>query len=289
VYGIFYILSLLPWRIIYILSDGAYFLLYYVFGYRKQVVMGNLLIAFPGKTEAERKSIARQFYKQFADNFLEIIKLISISKEELNKRFTANFDVINNLYNSGVNVQLHSGHFFNWEYANLAYSANIRYPLVVVYMPLTNKIFNRLFLKLRQKFGSNMVAATDFKKDFIPFSKQRYVLALVGDQNPGNPGNAYWTTFFNKLTPIVKGPEKGAKINRTAVVMCNFYPLKRGYYHSEFVLLTTDARSLPDGEITKKMLAYIEDTIRKHPHCYLWSHRRWKWQFDEEKHRKLVI
>lgn len=251
--------------------------------------MNNLLIAFPEKTEEERKHIAKEFYKKFTDNFLEVLKLISISKEEFNKRFTGNFEVINDLYDSGVNVQLHSGHFFNWEYANLGFSANLRYPFVVVYMPVDNKVFNRLFLALRQKFGSLMVAATDFRKDFSPYSKQRYVLALVGDQNPGHPDNAYWATFFNKLTPIVKGPEKGARINKTAVVMCNFYPVKRGYYRTELILVTTDPRSLPDGEITKRMLAFIEEAIRKNPSCYLWSHKRWKWQFDEERHRKLVI
>jgi len=196
---------------------------------------------------------------------------------------------MNDLYDSGVNIQLHLGHFFNWEFANLACSSHSRYPFIVVYMPVKNKVFNKLFLRLRSRFGGILIAATDFRNEFLPYSKGRYSLGLVGDQNPGNPDNAYWTIFFGKLTPIVKGPEKGARINRTAVVMCNFYPVKRGYYNMHFELLTTNPRSLPDGEITKKMLAYIEDAIRKHPSCYLWSHKRWKWQFDEEKHRKLVI
>jgi len=252
-------------------------------------VMNNLLTAFPEKTEVERTRIAKDFYKKFADNFIEVIKLISISEKELNRRFTGNYEVINDLHDSGVNIQLHLGHFFNWEFANLAFSANFRYPFIVVYMPVNNKVFNRLFLKLRQRFSSRMVAATDFRRDFLPFSKQRYVMGLVGDQNPGHPDNAYWSLFFNKLTPIVKGPEKGARINKTAVVMCNFYPVKRGYYRSEFVLVTTEPRSLPDGEITKRMLGFIEDSIRRHPSAYLWSHKRWKWPFDEEKHRKLVI
>lgn len=289
IYGIFYLLSLLPWGVIYLFSDFAYFVLYYVFGYRKQVVLGNLQTAFPEKTEAERKRIAKQFYRQFTDNFIEVIKLMSISKEELQKRFDGNFEVLNNLYSTGVNVQLHLGHFFNWEFANLSASSRSPYPFLVVYMPVKNKVFNKLFYHIRRRFGSYLISAENFRNDFGPYSKGRYVLVLVGDQNPGNPDEAYWSPFFGKLTPIVKGPEKGAKINRTAVVMCKFYPVKRGYYKIHFELLTMQARTTPDGEITKKMLAFIEDAIREHPATYLWSHRRWKWQFDEEKHRKLVI
>lgn len=289
VYGIFYLLSLLPWRVIYLFSDFAYFLLYYVFGYRKQVVMGNLQIAFPDKTEEERKRIAKQFYRQFTDNFIEIIKLISISKKELLKRFTGNFEVLENLYATGANVQVHLGHFFNWEFANLATSSQTSYPFVVVYMPVKNKVFNRLIYNLRRRFGAHLVAATNFRNEFNPYTKGRYALVLVGDQNPGNPDEAFWAPFFGKLTPIVKGPEKGAKINRAAVVMAKFYPVKRGHYQIHFELLTTQARNTPDGEITKKMLEFIEGAIREHPATYLWSHRRWKWQFDEEKHRKLVI
>jgi KDO2-lipid IV(A) lauroyltransferase len=287
VYGLFYLLSLLPWKAIYIFSDGVSFLLYHVFRYRKNVVMNNLLIAFPEKTTDERKKIAKDFYRDFTDNFLEVIKFISISEKELNKRFVCDYSPVNDLYDSGVNVQIVLGHFFNWEFANLAYSANVRYPFVVVYMPITNKIFDRIFYKMRQRFGTHLVAATEFRKEFLPHLKQRYALVLVGDQNPGIPDNAYWVPFFGKVAPFVKGPERGAKLNKCAVVLCNFYKTKRGHYKSELFLLTTDASKLPEGEITKKMIAFIEDTVRKHPSNYLWSHRRWKHEFDETKHRIL--
>src|ERR1700739_2908177 len=119
VYGFFYLLSFLPWRILYIISDGVAFLLYHIIGYRKDVILNNLQIAFPEKTLAERKKITKEFYKDFTDNFLEVIKFISLSEEELNKRFVCDYRPINNLYDSGVNVQLVLGHFFNWEFANL--------------------------------------------------------------------------------------------------------------------------------------------------------------------------
>ena len=289
IYGLLYALSLLPWRVLYIFSDGIYLLMYYIIGYRKDVVIENLAIAFPEKTADERTTIMKGFYKNFIDNFIETLKLLSISGNELNKRFSGNFDVMNDLHGKYQKVQLHSGHFFNWEFANVGYSHNFKFPMLTVYMPISNKALDKVFYKLRSRFGAELIAATEFSKKFAGYSKKEYCLALVGDQNPGSPENAYWTMFFGKMTPIVKGPERGAKVANAAIVMCNFYKIKRGYYGSEMVLLTTEARNLPHGEITKKMMQFVEDTIRKYPSNYLWSHRRWKWEFDAEKYKKLVI
>ncbi len=289
IYGFLYALSLLPWRVLYIISDAIYLLMYYVIRYRKQIVLDNLSIAFPEKSDVEKTAILKEFYKGFIDNFIETIKLFSISKEELNKRFTGNFEVVNDLYATGKKLQLHSGHFFNWEFANLGYSLNFKYPLLTVYMPIANKALDKIFINMRKKFGANLIAATEFATKFAGYNKQQYCLALVGDQNPGGPDNAYWTPFFGRMTPIVKGPERGARVANTAIVMCNFYKVKRGFYRTDLVLLTTEPRSLPQGEITKQMVAFVEDTIRQYPAGYLWSHRRWKWQFDPEKYGKLVI
>ncbi|MBG9376206.1 lipid A biosynthesis acyltransferase [Panacibacter sp. DH6] len=289
VYGIFYLLSLLPWRVIYIISDGIYGLLYYIIRYRRDVVDNNLLIAFPEKSEQERKKIAKDFYKGFVDNFIEVIKFVSISKAEVQKRFTFDAHVINDLYPTGRNIQLTLGHFFNWEFANIAYASKITYPIVLVYMPIENKVFDRLFKKIRERFGTNLVAATRFRKEFLPYAKQRYALGLVADQNPGGPDIAYWTDFFGRKTAFVKGPERNAKMNNEIVILVNFYKVKRGYYHSVFEVITTEPRTLPEGAITKQMVAFIEKCIRQRPANYLWSHRRWKWEFDDEKHGQFVI
>jgi Kdo2-lipid IVA lauroyltransferase/acyltransferase len=288
VYGIFYLISLLPWRVMYIISDFITFILFHVIGYRKKVVIANLLIAFPEKSERERSDIVKLFYRQFTDNFIEVIKFLSISKKELNRRFVCDYSVINDLYSSGKNIQLLLGHFFNWEFANLAYANNLLYPFVVVYKPIESKIFSRLFNHVRKRFGTHLVAADTFRKDFSQLSKQRFCLVLVGDQNPGDPNNAYWTPFFGKMTPFVKGPERGAKLYDAAVVMCNFYTVKRGYYRSEIKLLTTEPRSMPDGAITRHMISFVEESLRDHNANYLWSHKRWKHAF-RDKHQHLVI
>ncbi|MDB5191529.1 MAG: KDO2-lipid lauroyltransferase, partial [Segetibacter sp.] len=291
-YGFFYLLSLLPWRVLYFISDCLYAVLYYVVGYRKQVVMHNLLLAFPEKTEAERLRIAKDFYHNFLDNFIEVIKLLHISEKEFRSRIKSNVEVLNALEGQVPNVAIASAHFFNWEYANLAISLESRFQLLTVYMPVKNKAFDKLMYKMREKFGAKLIPATppaEFRKAFLQHARTSYALGLVSDQNPGNPNNAYWLPFFGRLTPFVKGAEKSAKSAKSGVVFLHFYKIKRGYYGFEYKLVTTDAKSYEDGQLTKELIRLTEAAIRRFPSNYLWSHRRWKWEYNEEAHGKLVV
>jgi KDO2-lipid IV(A) lauroyltransferase len=251
--------------------------------------MNNLAIAFPEKSIEERKKIAKEFYKQFIDSFIEVIKLISISPQELDERYKCDSSVIEELRLKNKNINLLLGHYFNWEFANLSMSLHAKQKFIGVYMPISNKIFDKLYIKIRSRFGTTLVDATNFSKEFKQAANTQYILGLIGDQNPGDPQNAYWVSFFNKPTPFVKGPEKGSRLNNVAAVALRIYRKKRGFYNAEFKLLATDAKSLPVGELTKQMVAFFEDAIRKNPSNYLWSHKRWKWEFDEQEHGKLLV
>lgn len=291
-YFIFYLFSLLPWFILYLVSDGIYILVYYVFGYRKKVVLNNLQIAFPEKTEKERIRIAKDFYHNFIDNFIETLKLISISEKEMLRRFkTNNINVLNDLYDKVDKVQIITGHYFNWEFANLSVGIESKFPFLVVYMPLKNKSFNKLIYTIRTKFKTVLISATNYRNEFKKYSSGKYSLILVSDQNPGNPENAYWGNFFGKKTPLVKGPEKGSKQNNTAVIYADFYKIKRGFYQLDFELISINPREdfKKEGTLTKLLLHKIEESIKQHPANYLWSHKKWKHEFDEKKHGHLII
>ena len=289
VYGFLYLLSLLPWWVIYLLSDLVYLIVYHIAGYRKKVVFGNLRIAFPDKTEADREKIAKRFYRNLIDTFIEMIKLISISKKEMQKRFTSNIEVLNDLYATGQNVEVVTGHFFNWEMANLSVGMNSAYPFVVVYMPLSSKVMDRVIYKMRARFGSLLVPATEFKNNFHKHINGNYALILVADQNPGGPEKAYWVDFFSKPAPFVRGPETGAKKNNAAIIYADFYKIKRGYYRVELELVTTDPKSYEEGKLTHLLVKKVEASVRKRPDNYLWSHRRWKFEYDQEKFGHLKI
>jgi Kdo2-lipid IVA lauroyltransferase/acyltransferase len=289
VYPLLYALSLLPWFIIYVISDAFYVLAYYIIGYRKKVVRGNLAIAFPEKTVAERLRIEKDFYHQLIDSFIEMIKLISISKAELNKRFICDYSLVQQIERSGQKLQFHGGHFFNWEFVNLAFSANAPMPFIGVYMPISNKVMDKIFYNYRAKFGTILIPAPKFKYEFPKHSHQQYSMALAADQSAGNPNNGYWLPFFGKLTPFVTGPEKGAKLNNTAILFTTYYKIKRGFYQCEFSLYTTAPNTLPEGKITKDYRDFVEDQIRQRPSNFLWSHKRWKHQYDEAKFGHLRV
>ncbi len=289
-YVLFYLISLIPWPVIYLLSDGVAFLLRKVFKYRIAVVQHNLKIAFPNKSPEERNQIAKEFYQKFTDSFFETIKLISMSDKTFKKRFTSNVEVLNNLYASGQSVQLMAGHFFNWEFANWGAAKYGTYPLIAVYMPLSNAFFDRLILDMRKRYGSIMIPATNFKNQFHQYANSgQYAMALAADQNPGNPKSAYWVSFFGQLTPFVKGPEKGAKLNNTAQVFIHFYSTKRGYYHAHYEVMTTSPNYLKDGQLTAMYVKVLEEKIKQQPANYLWSHRRWRYTYDAAQFGHLVV
>jgi len=286
-YGPLYLISLLPFFILYAISDFAFFIIYHVAGYRKTIVMANLNIAFPEKGMLEKKKIARQFYKNLVDTFIETIKLLSISDKEFDKRISIDIHECNEIAKY-KNIQVHSGHQMNWEYAHLAFARNIKTLWVGVYMNINNKYVDRLFLEVRKKFNTLMVPVHSFTKDVRSIYDKRYALALIADQNPGIPKNAYWLNFFNKAVPFMAGADKGAVRNNTAVVFVNFIKVKRGYYKFEPIVITENAGGYKDGELTLLYRDFLEDAIRKQPDNYLWSHRRWKWDYKQEYSRRWI-
>lgn len=250
--------------------------------------MNNLLLAFPEKSQQQRIRIAKEFYKNFLDTFIETIKFLSISDKQFSERLTGNFELLSDLYKTGQNVQIHSGHFFNWEYMNWGIPKYTPYPFIGVYMPVANRAFNKIILNMRQRYHGILLSTTDFKTSFHQLAKGRYALGLYADQNPSNASQSYWLPFFGKLTPFVAGPEKSARINNAAVVFVHHYRVKRGYYHADFELITTTPKEFGRGQLTKIYVAYIENCIRKIPANYLWSHRRWKHEFKEEYKKQVV-
>jgi KDO2-lipid IV(A) lauroyltransferase len=282
VYGFLWLISLLPLRVLYVLSDCVYGLAFYIIKYRKEVVMKNLLTAFPEKTEKERKQIAKKFYHNLIDMFIETLKMLSVSEKVLEKRFTANWDLVNEIHATNKSLQIHVGHNFNWEWGNLIMTKKTVYKLLAVYMPLSSKIMERLFYKIRTRTGAVFLRATHMKEDFLPYQNSQYLIGLVADQNPGHPGNAWWFNFFGRPTPFLKGPAKAALANGTAVVFAFIHKPRRGYYEAIFSPAVEITGTTTEQELTQKFVIYLEEVIKKYPDMWLWTHRRWKHEWKPE-------
>jgi KDO2-lipid IV(A) lauroyltransferase len=287
-YALLYLFSLLPLWVMYLISDFLSGFVYYVIGYRRKVVEDNLSIAFPEKSEKERSQIAKRFYRNFTDTILESIKLISSGQKLIDRMFVVDPQAFSVFEGTEKNIQIHAMHNFNWEIINLGVSKQMKLPFLGVYQPIINPFFEALFRKIRTRNGTLLIPANDFKNNFIPHQGKQYVLALVADQNPGNPARAWWIDFFGKPAPFVTGPEKAARMRDTVVVFAHFFRLKRGVYTFTTQKITDEPASMPEGELTNKYLDYIEQKIREQPDNYLWSHRRWKHPFKPE-YQDLVL
>lgn len=282
VYGFLYLLSLLPLRVLFILSDGIYVLVYHIMGYRKEVVRNNLEIAFPEKSAEERRRIEKQFYKNFIDNFIETLKLLSGGNKFAVKHFVTDNTIMEQEFAKGNKLQFHLGHNFNWELANVAVTAYTSYPIMIVYMPIKNEVMEKVMIKLRSVSGNILLPATDMKNAMLPYRSTKYLLALVADQVPGDASKAYWMNFFGRPTPFTRGPERGAVAGNLSVVFGQIFKTKRGYYRLVYELCTDAAASMPKGEITRRYVRFLEKVIREHPEMWLWSHRRWKREWKPE-------
>ncbi|MEP6724266.1 MAG: lysophospholipid acyltransferase family protein [Bacteroidota bacterium] len=282
VFGILYLISLLPLPVLYLLSYFFYFVTYYIAGYRKEVVFKNLGIAFPEKTAAERKIIAKQFYRHFWDNWIEALKLISIPAATVRKRVSAGLSALKTVYASGRSCHILLGHQFNWEWGNAIVTLDASFTLLAAYSPLSNKIFDRVFLYIRSRFGTALLPFNDMRRAMLPFRHKQYALALMADQSPPGPDKTYWLNFFNTPTAFLKGPERGARLGNMPVIFISLSKPRRGYYHLETSLLADNAGLLAEGELTQKYVQALEDNIRRNPALYLWSHNRWKHEWREE-------
>jgi KDO2-lipid IV(A) lauroyltransferase len=272
---------MLPFFVLYRLADFVYGLMYYVIGYRKEIVMANISIAFPQKTMTEKKAIAKKFYRNLADTFIETIRMLSMSQKEFEKRCTTNFDIVAQLEKKGKIIQFQSGHQMNWEYANWLMSKELSIPFIGVYKKISSKSINRIFYNMRSRYKTLLVSTDEFKEKKKELLTGQYSLALAADQN-GNPASSYWLNFFTKATPFVTGPALGAIKTNSTIVFVEFQKPQRGYYHFHCTLMAENAADFTPQELTLAYRKLLEEAIIKQPDNYLWSHRRWRHQYEDK-------
>jgi KDO2-lipid IV(A) lauroyltransferase len=242
--------------------------------------LNNLAIAFPGKTEKERLRIAKDFYHNLTDTFIETIKFLHWNIKDVEKRFQADLSGIEEAYKTGRPIHLLGMHNMNWEYVNWGLVKKMKVPFLGIYMPIGNKAFDKIILNMRTRYGTIMLPATDFKNAYLPYIKKSHLLASAADQSPGHPNNSFWVNFFNRPTAFVKGAERGAVALNATIVFGHFYKIKRGHYRIDTTFVTDEAAKLSDGQMTKAFADYVEAAIKSQPANYLWSHRRWKHEWN---------
>lgn len=282
VYPIFYVLSLLPFRVLYGISDFFYLIMYHIVGYRKKVVRKNLSSSFPEKTSQELKEIERGFYHWLCDYFVETLKLLTVSDETLLKHIEfRNAEQIEEYYDKGQTCAAILGHYCNWELLSatgLAFKRHKEAVCGLIYHPLRSKIFDMLFKDIRQSKGGVCIPKQEILRYLVRYKREKrmWLFGYISDQSPKYLNIHCWLPFLNHDTPVFTGGEKIMKKMNDAVFYVDMHRPERGKYICTFRLITDKPAEMQENEITTRFFKMLEDTIKRDPRLYLWTHDRWK-------------
>ncbi len=282
-YGINWIMTLLPLRVLYIFSDLLFLVLYYFPSYRRKVVQENLKNSFPEKSDKERALIERKFYRHLADLCLETLKLTHLSNKELRERFNVtNPELLDTICNSGRDIVVVHSHYNNWEWL-VCLPLYLKAKIVCIYKPLQDQLFDSFMNHLRTRNDVSITPTTHVIREIVVNRKKnrRAVYGFIADQTPAKPDIRYWTTFLNQETPVHLGIEKISEKYDMAVVFFNVRKVKRGNYSLTAELLFDHPKGLPEYLVTETHVKRLESLIREQPEYWIWTHRRWKYKKSE--------
>lgn len=279
-YAGMWLVALLPFWALYILSDGLCFLMRHIVHYRRKVVRRNLSNSFPEKSQDELRRIERKFYHYICDYMVEEVKMMRMSFEDLSRRME-----YGNTEEYLAMIEKHGGivilipHYADFEWlTGMGAIMNPGDIPVQVYKPLRNKYLDEMFKLIRSRHGGYNVPKHSTAREVIRLRRdgKRVAIGLITDQSPNLSEAHYWTTFLNQDTVFMDGGERIAKMMDYPVFYCELEKKGRGYCKAYFDLLTENPKQTADGEITELFARRLEQTIRREPAYWFWSHKRWK-------------
>jgi KDO2-lipid IV(A) lauroyltransferase len=274
--GIVAFFRIIPFRILYIISDGVYFLLYKIVGYRKSVVRKNLEYCFPEKSIPEKRAIERKFYKNLTDLILESLKGYTVSEKEILKRFSVtNPEILDEYYNQGRSLIMALAHMGNWELATGSVVKDFKHKPVVLYKPLSNKYIDSYVYTQRKSFGLELLAIFNTAAYFSKKREQPKAFFMVADQYSPSTKRKN-AVFFGKETVFLHGPETYSRKYNLPIIYMEIKKIKRGHYLATLSILEDEPTKLKEGELTQKYALKLEESIKKYPDTWMWSHKRWK-------------
>lgn len=299
----FYALSLLPYSVLYLLSDCIYIIIYHIVGYRKDVVRSNMSKSFPEKSEQERREIEREFYKWLSDYFVETLKMLSVSDKTFLKHVSfEGVEELEKCFDKGQHCAAMLGHYGNWELlsaTDLAFSEwgshaiernrnGERKPVVcgLIYHPLHNKFFDLLFIEIRQALRGICIPKKDILRKLVEYRREgrMTLFGYIADQSPKWNNIHLWLNFLGHETPVFTGAERIIRKMNNAVFYVDAERPRRGRYVFTFKPITLEPSKMEPNEVTRRYFEMLEESIRRDPTIYLWSHDRWKRTREEYEH-----
>lgn len=280
IYTLTWLVTLLPIRLLYLISDFIYLLVYHVVKYRRKVVRKNLNNSFPEKSLSEIIKIEKKFYRHFCDIFIEMTYQFHLSQKSMLKRMVyKNPELILEQYQNNKSVMLMSAHYCNWEWSPaLAMHLPKDKNFYAIYKQLTNKHFDRLIAGIRTQYGGKVIEAKSLYPTMLKMKNNGILgtFLMAADQRPAPKSARHWVRFLNQDTAVMTGTEQLARKFNYPVILMHVERIKRGYFSCEFEMIEAEPKNTQDFIITERYMELLEEKIRKNPEYWLWTHNRWK-------------
>lgn len=286
-YGAWYLISLLPFWLLYRLSDVLYLIIRYVVKYRHRVIWRNLTESFPERSEAELRQLQGDFYRWFCDYIVETLKMMSLSPQALAKRMDfVGAEQIDRYTAQGRSCALYLGHYGQWEWvSSLPNWLSGQAACLQIYHVLQSPTFDQLMLTARGRNGAISVPMEESLRRVVSYQRSGtpIVIGYIADQVPMWNSIHLWLPFLHHETPVFTGAERIIRRMDQVPFYCEISRVRRGYYRCEFVEMTDQPQQLEKHALTTQYFELLEANIRRAPELYLWSHNRWKrtrWEYD---------
>lgn len=275
-YGMLFLISLFPMKLLYGITDVLGVAMYRIVGYRRNVVVENIVRAFPEMNYEQIECVAGKFYSCFTSYFAEIVKNVSIHPTKLRRKLTfENTALIDRHINNNRNVILCMGHCGNWEMLNFM-PVVLKHDTYAIYKQLRSPMFDRIMVRIRSRFGLKLIRNKSVARHIMSKDNKPGVYVFLADQCPRYKDMKYRHDLLGQTTFFHSGMERLARISRSAIVYVNIAQKEKGHYHATFVNICDDAYLSKEGEPTKQYANLLTTNIKEEPYGWLWSHKRWK-------------
>ena len=291
--SLIYFISLLPLRVHYFFSSLLIFIICKVMGYRRYTATINIARSFPEFKYGKVEETVNNFFKNFAQIVAENIWIISASRKSVSKMVTvSNPEVLSEIYERGDSAILVGGHTGNWETITRLELFTSPIPLgykgdkvVVAYKRQHSKLSDSLVRWTRSSHKTgNLVESGSLARYMLKNKGEQHCYILYADQTP-LPGSKFVVNFLNRETTMINGPEVLSRMTDFPVVYFEMMRESRGRYTLIFTKITDKPSELKDGEVTERYARLLEETIKRSPDNWLWSHKRWKRGVEENEKR----
>ncbi len=261
-------------------ASAIAFLFFYIIPIRKKVVIQNLQIAFPEKSQPEINSLAYKTYLNLSIVLVEILCFPNFSAADfINEVEVVNANLVNEKYKEGNGLVLLSAHFGNWELGAIALGLVVNLSFSIVAKAQRNPFVDRWMNKYRSQFSMKLVPLGISIRQIYQELKEKKIIALVGDQR--GPSEGIRVNFFGKPSATYPGPAALAIKCNAPILMIVSSRRPGGKYVLEVVEI--DLKNLPEKEedkiieVTQRHTNYLEKMIEQYPEQWLWMHKRWKY------------